>query len=177
MKACLTGGIACGKSLLSRYLSELGVEIIDADDVVHSLIPVEERRRLAKTVFSDAAARRELEARVHPVVRERIEAFFAAPGGALRLAVVPLLYECGWEGAFDAVGCITSSRETQIARMVASRGYSRDEALSRIAAQMPVEEKAARADFVIRNDGSADDLRAAAARFHDFLRSRCPSRS
>ena len=50
MKACLTGGIACGKSLLSRYLSELGVEIIDADDVVHSLIPAEERRRLADQI-------------------------------------------------------------------------------------------------------------------------------
>ena len=150
-------------------MNELGVEIIDADDVVHSLIPADERRRLAKIVFSDAAARRELEAKVHPVVRERIEAFFAAPGDALRLAVVPLLYECGWEGAFDVVGCVVSARETQIGRMVAARGYAREEAEARLAAQMPVEEKAARADFVIRNDGTADDLRSSALSFYDFL--------
>ena len=50
-KICLTGGIACGKSLLSRFLNELGVETLDADDIVHGLIPAEERRRLAKVVF------------------------------------------------------------------------------------------------------------------------------
>jgi len=169
MRACLTGGIACGKSLLSQYLIESGVDVVDADDVVHSIIPDEERKRLAKIVFGDAGARRALEAKVHPVVRERIDAFFSAPGDGLRLAVVPLLFECGWEGSFDVIGCIASSRETQISRMMASRGYSREEAEARIAAQMPVEEKAARADFIIRNDATPADLRMEAKRFLDFL--------
>ena len=58
MKVCLTGGIACGKSLLSRYLNELGVETIDADDVVHELIPdPAERRRIAAEVFADQIGR------------------------------------------------------------------------------------------------------------------------
>ena len=57
MKVAVTGGIACGKSLFSQYLNELGVETIDADDIVHEIIPAEERRRLAKVVFEDEAAR------------------------------------------------------------------------------------------------------------------------
>ena len=73
MKICLTGGIACGKSLLSRYLNELGVATIDADDIVHELIPdPAERRRLAAEVFADPVKRKALEARLHPIVKERI---------------------------------------------------------------------------------------------------------
>ena len=76
MKVALTGGIACGKSLLARYLNELGVETIDADDVAHELIPdAAERRRIAAEVFADSAKRRELETRIHPLVKARIEAF------------------------------------------------------------------------------------------------------
>ena len=72
MKVCLTGGIASGKSLLSRYLNELGVKTCDADDIVHELIPQEERERLRKVVFKDPEARKELEARIHPLVRRKI---------------------------------------------------------------------------------------------------------
>ena len=79
MKVCLTGGIACGKSLLSRYLNELGVETIDADDVVHELIPdPAERRRIAAEVFADPVKRKVLEARLHPLVRERIARFLSS---------------------------------------------------------------------------------------------------
>ena len=70
MKVALTGGIACGKSLLSNFLRELGVETIDADDVVHELIPdPAERRRIAAEVFADPEKRRALEAKIHPLVR------------------------------------------------------------------------------------------------------------
>ena len=74
MKVALTGGIACGKSLLSKFLNELGVETLDADDVVHTLLPdPEERRRIAAEVFADPEKRKELEARLHPIVKERID--------------------------------------------------------------------------------------------------------
>ena len=79
MKVCLTGGIACGKSLAARYLRDFGVETIDADDIVHELIPdPAERRRLAAEVFSDPAKRRALEAKIHPLVKARIEEFLAS---------------------------------------------------------------------------------------------------
>ena len=74
MKIALTGGIACGKSLLSQFLNELGVETLDADDVVHEIMPdPAERRRIAAEVFADPAKRKELEAKIHPIVKERID--------------------------------------------------------------------------------------------------------
>ena len=76
LKIALTGSIACGKSLFAKFLRELGVQTLDADDIVHELIPVEERRRLAPIVFADPIARKALEARIHPLVRDRIEHWF-----------------------------------------------------------------------------------------------------
>ena len=73
MKVCITGGIASGKSLLSHYLNELGVATIDADDIVHKIIPQSERERLKKIVFNNPSVRKELEERVHPLVRKAIE--------------------------------------------------------------------------------------------------------
>lgn len=182
MKICLTGGIACGKSLLSRFLNDLGVETLDADDIVHELIPAEERRRLAATVFRDASARHALESRIHPLVKERIRAFLDAPSDRLRLAVVPLLFEVHWDVDFDIICCVKSSRETQIERMMTTRGYSREEAESRLAAQMDVEEKAARSQYVIENDGTAGQLKEQAKGFVSWLKNsmcspRRPNRS
>lgn len=200
MKICLTGGIACGKSLLSRYLNEFGVATIDADDIVHELIPdPAERRRLAAEVFADPVKRKALEARLHPVVKERIEAFLGAgapvdlrdAGDARderpsspscrschrpaslplpRLAVIPLLFEAHWEKNFDIICCIASDRETQISRMMTTRGYTRAEAEARLAAQMPVAEKAAKSHYVIHNDGTPEELKEQVREFLTWLK-------
>ena len=155
-------------------LNDLGVETLDADDLVHELLPdPAARRRIAAEVFADPAKRHALERELHPQVRARLFAWLDEPRAASappRVAVVPLLYEVGWEGDFSLVGCVASTRETQLKRMTARRGYSREEALARLAAQLPVEDKAARADFVIRNDGSVEDLRAGVRAFAETIR-------
>jgi len=191
MKVALTGGIACGKSLLSQYLNELGVETLDADDVVHGLIPdPAERRRIAAEVFADPGKRRALEAKIHPVVKSRIDEWFAderrekrdepphvsrltsrAPG---KIAVIPLLFEAHWEGNFDIICCVASSRENQIERMTATRAMTLCEAEARLAAQLPVEEKAARSHYVIRNDGTPEELKSRAEAFLAWLKERNP---
>lgn len=190
-KIALTGGIACGKSLLSRFLNELGVETIDADDVVHELIPdPAERRRIAAEVFADPAKRKELEARIHPLVKKRIEAFLADGSGKagnsgksgdagdsgnlgtpkIRLVIIPLLFEARWDAEYDIICCVASDREAQISRMMATRGYAREEAEARLAAQMPVEEKAAKSHYVVYNNGTAEELRAKAERLVEWLK-------
>jgi len=171
-RAALTGGIACGKSLFARHLNACGVETLDADDVVHGLVPEAERRRLARIVFRDPAARKALEAKLHPVVKARLLEFLAAADAKPRLVIVPLLFEAGWEKDFDFIACLTSTRENQIARMMERRGYTRAEAEGRLAAQMPVAEKAARSDVVIENDGPEETLAAAAV---DLARRFLPS--
>ena len=236
LKICLTGGIACGKSLLSHYLNEFGVETVDADDIVHELIPdPAERKRLAAEVFADPAKRKALEAKLHPLVKERIEeflgkgrrkkeeggrkgrrkreegrsvvasaffscgtekqedensallpsshfplpssrilhpsSFFLLPSSALPpIAVIPLLFEAHWEKNFDIICCVVSERETQISRMMTTRGYTRAEAEARLAAQMPVAEKAAKSHYVIHNDGTPDQLKEEVRKFLTWLK-------
>ena len=155
----------------------MGVETIDADDIVHGLVPEDERRRLAKVVFKDPAARRELEARIHPLVKAKIDEWLATlnsqlttHNSKLKIAIIPLLFEVHWEANYDIILCVVSSRENQIERMTASRGYTREEAEARISAQMDVEEKAARSHYVIRNDGSPSQLREEAARMVAWLK-------
>ena len=196
MKIALTGGIACGKSLLSKFLNELGVETLDADDVVHELIPdPEERRRIAAEVFADPEKRRALEAKIHPVVKQRIDEWLRQPWGQtprfhrrgltplvaapnfqlstfnfqLRVAIIPLLFEAHWEKNFDIICCVASSRETQIERMMTTRGMTCAEAEARLAAQMPIEEKARRSHYVIHNDGTAEELKVQAVAFLKFV--------
>lgn len=193
MKIALTGGIACGKSLLSQFLNEFGVETLDADDVVHEIIPdPAERRRIAAEVFADPAKRKELEAKIHPIVKERIEKFFDESGARdasypsirqsvnpsikqsnnLKIAIIPLLFEVHWEKNFDIISCVVSKRESQIDRMVTTRLMTRAEAEARLAAQLPVEEKAKRSHYVIHNDGSPEELKAKAKAFVDWLRAK-----
>ena len=177
MKIALTGGIACGKSLLSQFLTELGVETLDADDVVHEIIPdPAERRRIAAEVFADPAKRKELEAKIHPIVKERIDEWLENGTGGrslqLRVAVIPLLFEVHWEKNFDIISCVVSKRESQIDRMVTTRLMTRAEAEARLAAQLPVEEKARRSHYVIHNDGSPEELKAKAKAFVDWLRAK-----
>ena len=200
MRIALTGGIACGKSLVAKFLNELGVETIDADDIVHELIPdPAERKRIAAEVFGNETKRKELEARLHPLVKERIEEFLdidridrgvgvdsdnidsrmstptdahrrlPMPNQPLRLAIIPLLFEAHWDENFDIICCIRSARATQVTRMMETRGYTREEAEARLAAQMPVEEKAAKSHYVIDNNGSAEELKSEVKKFISWL--------
>ena len=176
MRIALTGGIACGKSLAARYLNELGVETIDADNVVHELLPDSaERRRIAAEVFADPEKRRALEAHIHPLVKDRIDEFLkdgCGGRGAIRMAVVPLLFEVHWDGEYDIICCVRSGKAAQVARMTETRGYTREEAEARLAAQLPVEEKAAKSHYVIDNDGTPAELRENVVRFVKWLKER-----
>ena len=176
-RIALTGGIACGKSLLAEFLHELGVETIDADDIVHELIPADERRRIADEIFHDPVKRKELEDRIHPLVRARLDLFASQPVDAasrteFRVEIIPLLFECHWEQDYDIIICVSSPRSLQISRMVCARGYTEEQAEARIAAQLPVEEKAARSDYVIENDGSAENLKDQATKLVAWLKGR-----
>lgn len=199
MKIALTGGIACGKSTLAKFLRELGICLLDADDVVHELegvggeaVPliVErfgrgvlaadgsiDRVQLARRVFGDSDAstqrRAELEGILFPLVRTRLLDFVSSQSSSpLRIAVIPLLFESHWEADYDIILTITSTEEQQIHRMMHTRGYTRAQTEARLMAQMPVAEKAARADFVIVNDSTPENLREKARQLFDWLKER-----
>lgn len=183
-RIALTGGIACGKSLVAKYLNEFGVETIDADDIVHELIPdPAERKRIAAEVFGNPEKRKALEAKLHPIVRGRIAEWLSAgeehrryvlAAGATRyrIAIIPLLFETHWDAEYDIICTVSSSRETQVERMMTTRGYTCEEAEARLNAQWPVADKAKRSNYVIVNDGSAEELREKVAAFVDWLKTK-----
>jgi dephospho-CoA kinase len=178
-RVALTGGIATGKSWVLRRFAHHGVPTIDADALAHAVIAqgtpgaariVErfgpevrspdgsiDRRTLGAIVFADPAARRDLEDIVHPAVYEAINAWYAAlPPVRFAVADIPLLYETGRERDFDVVVVAACEPEEQLRRVIQRDGLTPDAARQRIAAQLPIPEKARRADHVIRTDGRHD---------------------
>ena len=178
----LTGGIATGKSYVLEQFRRRGVPCLDADDLAHGVEAAGteataaiaarfgadvlapdgsvNRARLGPIVFADQAARRELEAIVHPAVYRAIaagvRAFELTGTHAFAIVDIPLLFETGADQRFDRVIVTACPPELQIARLK-ERGLSDDAARQRLAAQWPTEPKAARADFVIRTDGTFED--------------------
>ena len=186
----ITGGIACGKSEVGQILQSLGVTICDADHVAHDVMkpgsPVYnqvrtvfgeqvlaadgslDRAALGAVVFNDTAALKTLNGLVHPAVCESIERWLALQEG-LCAVLVPLLYEVGWEQMWDAVVCVAASEENMLARLE-GRGFSAEEGARRIEAQMSVNEKISRADYMICNNGTMAELRESTLRVMDRIK-------
>jgi dephospho-CoA kinase len=183
----LTGGIGAGKSVVAGRLAELGAVVIDSDRLAREVVEpgtdglrevVEEfgrevlgpdgaldRPALGRLVFGDDAARRRLEAIVHPRVRARsAELIAAAPPDAVVVNDIPLLVESGIGAGFDLVVVVLAGEETRLRRLAGARGMTVEEARARMAAQATDEQRRAAADVVLDNDGSREDLLAAVDR-------------
>jgi dephospho-CoA kinase len=182
MRVGLTGGVAAGKSTVSAMLAELGAVVIDADLLAREVVAkgtpglarvVEQfgeelltpdgeldRPAMGRLVFGDEAARKRLEAIVHPLVWERIvELEEQAPADGVVVHDIPLLAENGRAGDFDAVVVVDAPPEVQVDRMVGDRGWTREEAESRMSAQASREDRLAIATYVVENTGTREDLR------------------
>src|SRR5688572_28340528 len=179
--AALTGGIATGKSYCIQRFASLGAEVIDADRLAREAVEPGtrglaavadrfgsdmvradgslDRQALGRIVFTDARARADLEAIVHPEVYRRIREWSVNLPVSTRLAVadIPLLFETGHEHDFDTVIVCACSPEEQVRRVMARDGLTEREARARVSAQWPIEEKVNRAHHVIRTDGSFGD--------------------
>jgi dephospho-CoA kinase len=178
----LTGGVASGKSTVASILAELGAVIIDADALAREVVAkgtpglqsvVEEfgeellgpdgeldRPAMGRLVFGDEQARKRLEAIIHPLVFERIvELEERAPEDAVVVHDIPLLAESGRAETFDAVIVVDAPHEVQVQRMTADRGWTTEDAESRIASQASREERLTVATHVIENTGTHEDLR------------------
>lgn len=177
----LTGNIAVGKSRALRQLQALGAAVIDADHVArevlepggaaHAAVVAEfgaelrdaqgriDRAALGRIVFADADALARLEALTHPAIRRRIDALVnAAPQPVAVIEAIKLL-EGDLAQAVDEVWVVDAAPATQLARLTTQRGMSPADARQRLRAQNPQADKLARADRIIRNDGSPQELR------------------
>jgi dephospho-CoA kinase len=179
----LTGGAGSGKSTVAEMFRELGAAVIDADEASHAVYEpgtagfddiVEafgreyvrdgriDRARLGDLVFRDAEARRRLNAIVHPRVREWMAERTAEAverGAGVVIQDVPLLFENDLQGLYSSTVLVYARPATQVERLVSQRGISRERAAGMLAAQMPIDQKRALADYVIDNDGEVDGTR------------------
>jgi dephospho-CoA kinase len=179
----LTGGIGSGKSTVAGMLADLGARVIDADKIGHEVYRpgtegfarvVEafgpgvvaadgtiDRRALGAIVFGDAAARARLNGIVHPLIATALAARLADASSDVPVVIeAAIMLEARWRGLVERVWVVAVSRETAIARVMASRGLTRAEVEQRIDAQMPDAERRRLADLVIENDGPLEQLRA-----------------
>ena len=191
----LTGGIASGKTTFAGALRARGVPVVDADALARAAVAPGtpalaeiarlfgagvlapdgslDRKKLGAVVFADAAARKRLEAVTHPAVRAAMAeetARLASAGHPLAFYDTPLLYEVGLDRILDCVVVVWAPRDLQRARLQGRDGLGADEAEARLAAQLPIDEKAARADFVVENAGAPEDLGPKADRLLADLR-------
>lgn len=189
----VTGGIACGKSTVADMLEKRGAGTIDFDILAREAVEpgkpalkriVEyfgadilqkdgrlNRKKLSETVFQDKEKRRILESFTHPAINEEYFCRLAVLAEKKRVvqAVIPLLFEFGLQDTADKILVVYIPREKQIERLALRDGISEAEAVRMVEAQMPVEEKVGRADFVIRNDGDIEDTRRNVGRLWESL--------
>jgi dephospho-CoA kinase len=173
----LTGGLGAGKSEALRLLGDLGAATLSTDAVVHELLATDELRELvagrlgpevlrdgaldrsavAERVFGDGEARAWLEGALWPRVGERVAAWRAGlDDDRVAVVEVPLLFEAGMESVFDHTIAVVADEEVR-ERRAAARGHAL--VAERTGRQLTQAEKAERADFTVRNDGSLDELR------------------
>ncbi|HET9873819.1 MAG TPA: dephospho-CoA kinase [Propionibacteriaceae bacterium] len=188
----LTGGIASGKTAVSRLLEKHGALVIDADVLAREVVAPGtpglsavvdrfspavlapdgslDRAALGRIVFADPTARRDLEAIIHPAVRARAaEIETATHDGAVVVHVIPLLVETGQQDQFDICVVVDVDVDTQIERICRRNALSRAEAEARVAAQASRADRLAVADVVIDNSGSRRSLEAQVRRlWHDL---------
>lgn len=193
LRVALTGGIATGKSYCLARFAALGAATIDADRLARAavvpgsraldaivarfgpsmLLPdgTLDRSSLGRLVFHDRAARADLEAIVHPEVYRRINEWLATlpPATRIALADIPLLFETGHIHDFDRVIVVACDPREQLRRLMSRDGLSERDARARLDSQWPIEEKIARADYVIRTDGTVADTDAQVRTIYELL--------
>ena len=191
----ITGGIACGKSLISRFFQDLGAAVLSADEFAREAVrPGEDafqqlvahfgeeiltaegtidRSRLARKIFLAPAERHKLNHITHPAIGhladQRISELQQRPEVPLIIYEAPLLFEAKGEERVDLILVVASTPERQLERLMRRDNLSREEALQRISAQMPLAEKISRADILIENNGPPEETQKLIGRIYAQL--------
>lgn len=189
----LTGGIACGKTTVAKIVRQKGIPVICADKMAHAAVRpgttalkkisrvfgksiLEKngrlaRQKLAARVFEKTNLKKKLEAIIHPAVKKMMlkETNRLAKKNSVIFLDVPLLFESGMNRLCHKTVCVFATQDLQIKRLLHSRRMNRREALARIRAQMPLDEKIKRANHVIVNKGSKTALKTMVHRYLNTL--------
>ena len=184
----ITGGIASGKSMVSKELINAGYTVLDSDKCAHEILKNNEvinkiafefgrnvitdnqvnRKELGKIIFNDKNAEKKLNAIVHPLVIDELNKQIESFDGDIIFVDVPLLYEANMESMMDKIIVVYVSREVQINRLMKRDQIDYDYAVKKIESQMSLEKKRLLADFVLENDGDFLDTKT---KLYEVIRS------
>lgn len=172
LKVAITGNIASGKSQVEKIFAER-FPVYDADKIAHEILGDVDRKALGAKVFSDPKARKELEEYIHPKVKEKILEIFSntplLPSGTspargadnasdIVLVSIPLLFETGFDKLFDKIIFVAADENIRLERLMKRNNFTKEEALLRMNAQLPQEDKIKKSDFVIYNNSTLEKL-------------------
>jgi dephospho-CoA kinase len=190
----LTGGIASGKSTVSRMFKQLGARVVDADQIARRIVAPGkpalreiaqtfgkqmvrpdgslDRKRLGKLVFSDPAKLKQLDAITHPRIAAAAKWSIARhrrAGAPLVIYDAALIVEKGWQKGLDGLVVVSIPEKVQLSRLMQRDGITRDGALKRVRSQLPLADKVKVADHVIDNSGSLNQTRSQVERLYKQL--------
>ncbi|MFM6929102.1 MAG: dephospho-CoA kinase [Bdellovibrio sp.] len=190
----LTGGIACGKSTVSRMLKDRDVPLVDADEIARDIVRPGspglksivdlfgedvllpdgslDRRKLGQIVFGNPDRLHSLEAITHPLIREEVRRrrrLFEGMGAPLAIYDIPLLFETNSKDQFDAVIVVSCTKGQQKERLMRRNQWTEDEIEMRIASQLPIANKEQQADFVVVNNRDEQNLLKEVDRLMEWL--------
>lgn len=185
LKFAIVGNIASGKSTVENELMKKGFKVFDADKLSHAILEnskdevIQEfdgfdvvengeisRAKLGKIVFNNKNLKEKLEDIIYPKLKDKILKIFDENSSEKFVFIsIPLLFEVGWQNLFDKILFVKTDDEIRLNRLMKRNSYSKDEAMARILAQIPQEEKIKKSDFIICNNGTLEMLQNEIERF------------
>ena len=186
----LTGGIGSGKSAAAEYFTELGIDVIDADEVSKNILIKNEnakkavtkrfgekyiknnqidREALREDIFQDEAKRKNLESIIHPIVRDEIGKFLVNSKSTYKIVMVPLIIETNSVEFYDKIIVVDCETNLQIERAASRDNQSKENIINIMKNQATREERLKIASFVIENNSNLDDLRNSVIKTHQKI--------
>ena len=159
LKIAITGNIASGKSEVEKIIAQ-DFPVFDADKIAHKFLGNIDRRALGEKVFSDPVARKKLEEYIHPKVKDEILKIFCESQDKYVFVSIPLLFETGFDKLFDKIIFVQCDDKLRLERLMKRNNFTKEQALKRMNAQMPQDDKINKSDFVIYNNSTKEELAA-----------------
>lgn len=157
LKIAITGNIASGKSEVEKIIAQK-FPVFDADKIAHKFLGNVDRRALGEKVFSDPVARKKLEEYIHPKVKDEILKIFCESQEKCVFVSIPLLFETGFDKLFDKIIFVQCDDKLRLERLMKRNNFTKEQALKRMNAQMPQDDKINKSDFVIHNNSTKEKL-------------------